>query len=178
MRNAVILAMVLLLPAVARAEDLLFDPVTGYRLTHYRGVVAAAPEGIERIGTARAEALWRAGAIFIDVNPAPGAIRDDTTGRWMLAESHATISGAHWFPETGRGVLLPAIERNFLVAMRKLSKRALKRPIVIFCQADCWMSWNAALRLKRAGIQHVVWFAEGLDGWRDTLLPVAVAKPT
>jgi PQQ-dependent catabolism-associated CXXCW motif protein len=177
MRNAVILAMALLLPAVARAEDPLFDPVTGYRLAHYRGVVGLAPEGIERIDTARAEPLWRAGAIFIDVNPAPGAVRDDATGGWTLAEPHASIPRAHWFPETGRGVLHPAVERNFLATMRKLSRLAPDRPIVIFCQADCWMSWNAALRLRRAGLRNILWFAEGLDGWKDSSLPLLIARP-
>jgi len=26
-----------------------------------------------------------------------------------------------------------------------------RRTLIVFCQVDCWMSWNAAWRLSRAG---------------------------
>ncbi|WP_231564899.1 hypothetical protein [Sphingomonas sp. Ant H11] len=85
-------------------------------MSHYRGVIPSIPEGVRRVDVAQAHALWRAGAIFIDVNPAPGALRDVETGRWSLAEPHASIPGAHWFAESGRGELDPGIEQAMLLA--------------------------------------------------------------
>ena len=41
------------------------------------------------------------------------------------------------------------------------------RAIVVFCMADCWMSWNAVQRIRSLGYSNVLWFAEGVDGWLD-----------
>ena len=38
-------------------------------------------------------------------------------------------------------------------------------PVVIFCKADCWMSWNAAKRAVAQGYTGVNWYPEGVDGW-------------
>lgn len=185
MRRAMILAASLLLPAAAVAQAVaptvatepLFDPVTGYRLAHYRGVVGPAPQGVERIDAARAHALWREGAIFIDVNPAPGAVRDPASGHWTLAAAHASIPRAHWFAEAGRGRLADGVERWFLGGVRRLAAAHPHRPLVIFCQADCWMSWNAALRLHRAGLRDIRWFADGLDGWTEAGFATVASMP-
>ena len=177
MRKVTILAMALFLSAAAMAQEPLFDPVTGYRLSHYRGVVAAAPEGVTRIDTTHAHDLWRRGATFIDVNPAPGAVRDIATGRWALSEPHATIPGSHWLAETGRGVLAVKVERWLPNRIHALVAKRQNQPVVVFCQADCWMSWNAVLRLHRARIRNILWFADGIDGWRDAKLPLAAATP-
>ncbi len=170
-------------PAIAQSgappsgDAPLFDPITGYRLAHYRGVVTTVPEGVRRIDVTQARTAWRAGALFLDVNPAPGARRDPESGRWTLAEPHASIPRAHWFAESGRGVLAPEVERGLLLGVHRLSARRPNRAIVVFCQADCWMSWNAALRLHRAGFRDVQWFAEGLDGWKEAGLAVSPAIP-
>jgi len=52
-----------------------------------------------------------------------------------------------------------------------------RRTLIVFCLADCWMSWNAAWRLSRAGYRDVRWFAEGADGWRDLGRPLAPMIP-
>jgi PQQ-dependent catabolism-associated CXXCW motif protein len=171
MHNAIttiVAALTLSAMAAAQTAEPLFDPVRGYRIAHYRGVVGPAPEGVARIDTTQAFRLWRRkAAIFIDVNPAPGAVRDAATGRWTLAEPHSSIPGAHWFPESGRGQLAQGIAPWLLDGVRRLHRAAPDRPVVIFCLADCWMSWNAALRLHREGYRDIRWFAEGIDGWRD-----------
>lgn len=185
MRLMTMCAVALLAPVVAVAQSAaqppsdaaLFDSATGYRLTRYRGVVASAPEGVTRIDVAQARVLWRAGALFLDVNPAPGALRHAASGRWTLAEPHASIPRAHWFAESGRGQLAPGIAPWFLGGVRRLAARHPHRPIVVFCQADCWMSWNAALRLHRAGLPDIRWFADGLDGWREAGFSVSRVTP-
>lgn len=175
-----ILAMLLAVSAqaITAGDAASFDPVQGYRVAHYRGVVPAPPEGVLRISKEQAARSWRSGgAILIDVNPAEGGVRDPATGRWALAEPHGSIPGAHWFPEAGRGVLAQGIGDWFLKGVARLHRARPKAPILVFCQADCWMSWNAALRLHRAGYRDVRWFADGMDGWRELGLPTIHARP-
>lgn len=174
-----ILAMMLVLTqAGAAPDDMLFDPVQGYRLIHYRGVIPAPPDGVPRIIREQAAGLWRSSrAILIDVTPAEDGVRDTTTGRWTLAAPHRSIPGAHWFPEAGRGVLADGIGPWFLGSIARLHRARPRLPIVVFCLADCWMSWNAALRLHRAGYRDVRWYADGLDGWRELGLPTAEVSP-
>ena len=40
--------------------------------------------------------------------------------------------------------------------------------VVIYCLADCWMSWNAAKRILAYGYSNVAWYPEGTDGWERT----------
>lgn len=157
-----------LLLALSPAEGADFDAATGYRIAHYRAVVPAPPEGVPRIGTEDVAALARGRrAILIDVTPAEGGVRDAASGKWRLAGPHFTIPGALWFPEAGRGVLADGIEPWFLGGVRRRAGRGPGRPVIVFCLADCWMSWNAALRLRRAGLRDVRWFVEGANGWTD-----------
>ena len=113
---------------------------------------------------------------MIDVLPAEGGHRD-ATGRWHLAVERLSLPGAHWFPETGRGVLSPDIARWFERGVARLTRGRKDRMIVIFCLADCWMSWNAARRLRGWGYRNVHWFEEGSDGWRDLGRPLTRAVP-
>jgi PQQ-dependent catabolism-associated CXXCW motif protein len=161
-----------------QADAPLFDPVQGYRLTHYRGVVPAPPDGVTRVTTAQVAALWRSRrALLLDVGPAEGGVRDPATNRWTLAEPHASIPGAHWFPDSGRGTLADGIGPWFLRGVARLHRLRPDAPIIVYCLADCWMSWNAALRLHRAGYRDVRWYAEGMDGWREAGLPAADITP-
>lgn len=171
-----VLILALLVAAPAVAQGAVFDAVTGYRIAAYRGIVPGPPDGVARIDAAAVAALAdRDAAILVDVVPAEGGVRDPATGRWRLARAAVSIPGAHWFPEAGRGAPDPAIERGLVAGVRDLVRRRPGQPVVVFCLADCWMSWNAARRLARAGVPDVRWFAEGSDGWRDlgrALVPV------
>ena len=163
-------------PLPAQQDAPLFDAESGLRIARYRAPVPTTPAGATRISAEQAAALHRRrGALFIDVLPAEAGHRDPASGRWALAAVHRSIPGARWFPESGRGVLAPDVERWFLDGVKRLSKGVKSRPVIVFCLADCWMSWNAARRLVADGYRDVRWFAEGTDGWRDiglTLTPV------
>lgn len=155
-----------------------FDAATGYRIAEYRAIVPGPPPGVARVDArAVARMLDRGGAVLVDVYPAEGGVREPATGRWRLAKTHETIPGAAWFPEAGRGEVDPAVERWFMDGVRELARGRPGRPIVLFCLADCWMSWNASLRLTRAGVANVFWFGEGADGWRDLGRPLVPATP-
>jgi PQQ-dependent catabolism-associated CXXCW motif protein len=49
--------------------------------------------------------------------------------------------------------------------------------IVLYCQAECWMSWNAAKRALSYGYSNVAWYPDGTDGWQQANLPTAEAQP-
>jgi len=176
-RRTILAGAALLVPGVARAagspEALL--GADGYRISHYRGPVPSAPEGVARISPSAVAAL-RDHALLIDVLPAEGGHRDED-GAWHLAQKRPSLPGAHWFPEAGRGVLPPAIARWFEHGIARLAKSDRHRMIVTFCLADCWMSWNAARRLHALGYTNVHWLAEGTDGWRELGLPLVDAEP-
>jgi PQQ-dependent catabolism-associated CXXCW motif protein len=149
----------------------LFD-AQGYRCARYRASVDRMPDPAPRIPLDRALAL-QGRALFIDVLPAEGALRDPASGRWTLAEPHQTIPGALWYPETGRAPVDPVLWR----ALRRRIDARGDRPVIVFCRADCWMSWNAARRLAREGVQGVTWLAEGIDGWHDAGRALESAQP-
>lgn len=169
---AVWLALLPLAPAVA--EEALFGP-DGYRIAHYRGPVAEPPGGVRRI-SAEEVARLRHRALLIDVVPAEGGHRDPD-GTWRLAVPRPSLPGAHWFPEAGRGAPPPEIAAWFARGVDRLARGDKRRIIITFCLADCWMSWNAALRLRRLGYTDVRWFAGGTDDWRDLGRPLVPATP-
>lgn len=177
MRAMVCGLLLMTLPAALYAQESgLFDEA-GYRAAQYRGPVQRAPEGVGRIAPAAVAALQPdIDAVLIDVMPAEGGYRQDN-GRWRLARAHSSIPGAHWFPEAGRSAPPPAILSAFQRNVARLSGGDKSRMIVTFCLADCWMSWNAARRLRAMGYRNVWWLAEGSDGWLDLRLPLAPVVP-
>jgi hypothetical protein len=109
MRWIAMLCLMMPVPVWAQGGEALFS-ADGYRISHYRGPVPMAPEGVERI-TVEAVAALRGRALLIDVMPAEGAVRD-ADGVWHLAEARSGIPGEHWFPEAGRGVPAPILPRG------------------------------------------------------------------
>ena len=156
------------------ADDALFDG-EGHRRARYRAPVNRDPAPARRIALADALKL-RPGenALFIDVLPAEGGVRDAATGRWTLAEPHETIPGARWFPEVGRAPVDAVLWAGLVAAVRA---RHPGWPVVVFCRADCWMSWNAARRLALGGMSGAFWLAEGIEGWHDAARPLAPVQP-
>jgi PQQ-dependent catabolism-associated CXXCW motif protein len=57
-----------------------------------------------------------------------------------------------------------------------LTHDQLDQPIVIYCLADCWMSWNAVKRAASYGYTKLYWYRDGTDGWSDAGLPVEPAR--
>jgi PQQ-dependent catabolism-associated CXXCW motif protein len=164
------------LTSPALAKESLFNR-EGYRIAHYRAPTRQPPEGVTRIvPTAAAQLLPDRDALFIDVLPAEGG-RREADGRWRLAKARESIAGAHWFPESGRGDLDPAVAAGFARGIARLTKGRRGPPLIVFCLADCWMSWNAAKRLRAMGYVRVWWLAEGTDGWRDLGLPLSPTIP-
>lgn len=147
----------------------------GYRMADYRAPVPATLDGADVLTTDDLEALLRAEApILIDVLPAPRKPKD--TGLW-LPPKRDNIPGSIWLANTGYGEL-SAEFANFLEAsLAELTDNDPSRPLIFYCEADCWMSWNAAKRALALGYQEVAWYPLGTDGWSASGLPLQSAKP-
>ncbi|MBB4614967.1 rhodanese-like domain-containing protein [Novosphingobium taihuense] len=154
-----------------------FD-ANGYRIARYRAPVDRLPTPATRIALEKALKLKPGvDALFIDVLPAEGGVRDPATGIWTLASAHETIPGALWHPETGRGQPEVALWHGLHDAVAAVREKSPGMPVVLFCRTDCWMGWNAARRLARDGFGNVLWLAEGIEGWHDAGRALVPARP-
>ncbi len=155
----------------------LFD-ASGYRMARYRAPVDRMPAPALRIALADALKL-RPGqdALFIDVLPAEGGKRDPLSGTWALAQTHETIPGALWHPETGRASPDVALWHGLHETVAQAREKAPGLPVIVFCRTDCWMAWNAARRLARDGFGNVHWLAEGIEGWHEAGRTLVRAEP-
>lgn len=150
----------------------------GYRMDAYRAPVPATLKGATVIDTAKAIELWRAGtAVFIDALPhAPKPEGLPKNAVWR-EQPRFDIPGSTWLPDTGFGALSDATRRYFENGLTKASGGDRKRPLVFYCLADCWMSWNAAKRALSAGYANVFWYPEGTDGWGAAGHPLEERTP-
>jgi PQQ-dependent catabolism-associated CXXCW motif protein len=158
-------------PADWRAS-IYHDPLTLYRIDRPRSPVPGPPEGVAALDTS-AVARAAGTALLIDVSPVQDGRRDPASGQWTLLAPARSLPGALWFPEAGRVPGDAAIIGHFVATVPRL---AAGRRIIVFCLADCWMSWNAALRLHRMGLD-VAWYGAGRDGWAAAGKPLAPVLP-
>lgn len=154
---------------------------SGYRGAPYKAPVPATLSGAEVIDDAEAHALWESGAAaFVDVlahAPRPENLPEGTV--WH-EKPHDSIPGAIWLPDTGYEALAPETLAYLLDGLAGVTAGSRDAPLVFFCKAECWMSWNAAKRAMANGYTKVMWYPGGVDGWADSgwpLEPVVPATP-
>lgn len=145
------------------------DEPVDYRMSNYREPVPASLKGARVISTAEAEVLYDTKtAVFIDVYPRPPKPKNLPKGTIWRQPKHNSIKGAVWLPNVGYGILSKEFEAYFRSNLRALTGGANKdKALVFFCLRDCWMSWNAAKRAVSWGYSNVIWYPEGVDGWRE-----------
>lgn len=154
------------------------DAKTGYRMGYYRAAVPQQVPGAKRIGLNDVRSLRKDPAVLLlDVMAHTGAGYDPISGQWRIAKPRHNIPGSIWLPDVGAGHLTPQLTKYFRSNLRKFSGGKLDRKIIIYCTADCWMSWNAAKRAAGWGYSNILWFAEGSDDWQQAGLALALAKP-
>lgn len=150
----------------------------GYRTDDYRAPVPATLAGVRVLTTEEAASIWRAGAgVFIDVLPRAPKPQNLPQGTVWRDQPRLNIPGSMWLPDTGYGKLAAVTEdylRRGLVRATAGKNAAL---VVIYCLADCWMSWNAAKRILAYGYSNVAWYPEGTDGWERAGLALAESHP-
>jgi PQQ-dependent catabolism-associated CXXCW motif protein len=161
----------------AHAQENAPEP-EGYRTDNYRAAVPATLAGARVLATGEAEAIWRAGAgVFIDVLPRPPKPPNLPAGTVWRDRPRLNIPGSIWLPDTGYGMLAPATEDYLRHGLARASGGDKAKLLVVYCQADCWMSWNAAKRVLSYGYSNVAWYPDGTDGWQRAELPVAESQP-
>ncbi len=177
MRCAILLAMALVMVTTAQAQDVVPEP-DDYRTDNYRAPVPATLKGGRVITTEDAEAIWRdkRGA-FIDVLPRPPKPANLPPETIWRDKPRRNIPGSLWLPDTGYGRLAAETEAYLQAGLARASAGNRAALLVIYCQANCWMSWNAARRAVSYGYSNVVWYPDGTDGWEQADLPLDDAQP-
>jgi PQQ-dependent catabolism-associated CXXCW motif protein len=150
----------------------------GYRNENYRTAVPATLAGARVLATAEAETIWREKTgVFIDVLPRPPKPQSLPAGTVWRDKPRLNIPGSIWLPDTGYGRLAEATENYLRQGLARASSGNNAALLVVYCQADCWMSWNAAKRALSYGYSNVAWYPEGTDGWERADLPLAESQP-
>ena len=145
----------------------LFHPDTGLRISRQRAPTPDDVPGALRVSIRDVRRMIDAGVHLLDVGAAAQSRYDELDGTWLVRDQHKTLPGAVWLPEVGRGTLAPEMQAYLETNVMRMTKGDRNAPIIVFCIADCWMSWNATQRLTAMGYGKVHWFAEGIDGWLD-----------
>ena len=161
-RLAVVLA-VLLLAAATEAPP---PEPQGFHGEPYRSPVPATLAGATVLDLDGLRQWRDRGAVLIDVLPEVRRPENLPPGTLWRAPPHETIPGAVWLPGTGYQALAPQDEAAFFAALDRLTGGDKAAPLVFFCKADCWMSWNAGKRAVALGYTGIRWFPQGVDGWQ------------
>ncbi len=138
----------------------------GYRMGDYRSPVPATLAGAKVVRTEQAFELWDTkAAAFIDVLPQPPKPAGLAEGTVWRPPERLNIPGSKWLANVGFGKLNPQAEIYFRSNLEKISGGDPNAPLVFYCLANCWMSWNAAKRALGYGYTDVHWYPDGTDGW-------------
>ena len=85
----------------------------------------------------------------------------------LSEDGHVTLAGAVWLSGFGRGAsFVDPAQSTLTQLLAQLSGGDKQRALVFFCaSAQCWLSYNAALRAVAAGYGKVYWYRGGVDAW-------------
>jgi PQQ-dependent catabolism-associated CXXCW motif protein len=140
-------------------------PTNQLRQQPYHGPTPLEIPGAQVMRTRQLQAMLAgpASPILIDVLSDPG---------------HLTLAGAVWLSGAGRGAnFLDPVQSVLTHLLRQLTGGDKSRPMVFFCaSAECWLSYNAALRAVAAGYSRVYWYRGGVEAWVAAGLPTATTS--
>ncbi|HWE16040.1 MAG TPA: rhodanese-like domain-containing protein [Hyphomicrobiaceae bacterium] len=156
----------LLFPAVASAGPGDVQEPPGLWTGPMYGQTPRTLAGAVVVDLAALEALAGVKPLLLDVGPAARKPETFPASRPWLP-THRSIPGAVWMPGAGAAPLDTEHEALFFRRIAELTHGDVIRPIVVFCQPNCWGSWNAGKRLVMKGYTGVHWFPAGVDGWQD-----------
>lgn len=175
---AALALLALLAPAAPRAGETVAEP-DGYRMEEFRAPVPATLRGGTVVGDAEAFALWQQGGVaFIDVLPRAPRPANLPEGTIWREKPRKSIPGAIWLPNVGYGALAEVTDAYFRDGLDRATGGDTAHPVLFFCLADCWMSWNAAKRaIEEYGYTAVYWYPDGTDGWSFQDYPMEEISP-
>ena len=97
--------------------------------------------------------------------------------RWLPGKPRYSLPGSVWLPNVGYGSLDQEMQLYFKTRLNELTRGDKGRPLVFFCIADCWMSWNALKRAYEYGYTNLYWYKNGTDGWEENGLSTQKIEP-
>ena len=169
-------AFVLLAAGIAAAQQV---PVPdGYRMGDYRAPVPALAPGATTVDVEAVRALIAEGnVVLIDVLPRPPRPAGLPATTVWAPKPRRSLPGAVWLPNVGFGELSDDMHRYFSGHLKRLATEMPGARLVIFCEPNCWMSWNAARRAADWGYEPVFWFPEGAEGWKAAGFMLETVEP-
>jgi PQQ-dependent catabolism-associated CXXCW motif protein len=156
-------------PAVPEPES--------YRTERYRAPTPATLDGATVVDTAALQRLIAdEQPILVDVMSKKPAATEQQAAWQPPPREH--VAGSVWLPNVGLGSLAPELMTWFEDRLAALTGDDPSRPLVFYCDANCWMGYNAAKRaLRELGYSNVYWYPEGVQGWREAGLELVEAEP-
>jgi PQQ-dependent catabolism-associated CXXCW motif protein len=177
-RYGAVSVFVALLIAAAHARAEAPGEPDGYRMQDYRAPTPATLGGAATVSTAEARTLWEAhAAVFVDVMPRPPKPKGLPEGTLWRDPRRDGIPGSLWLPNVGYGGLNPEVDRYFRDNLARATRGDRAAPLLFYCLAECWMSWNAAKRALEYGYTRVYWYPAGSDGWTAAGWPLEDLQP-
>jgi PQQ-dependent catabolism-associated CXXCW motif protein len=137
----------------------------GFRMDDYAAPVPDTLTGAQVVDAAGLAAAMAAGAVAIDVLPAPRRPPGQPASTLWLPVPRMEVPGSLWWPEVGRGAISPALDTWFADRLATVTRGDRNKPLAFYCKAACWMSWNAAKRAVGYGYRQVLWFTGGPESW-------------
>lgn len=175
MKWAILMVLACLPCAVFAAE---VEEPAGYRTELYDDVVPQTLMGATRVAALDVKRLQAdVDAVVIDVIPEHRRPAELPEGQLWIPLKHKGVQGALWLPDVGFGVLSDVTDQYFQHHLKIATNDNLSHPLIFYCRADCWMSWNAAKRALAYGYQSVYWFADGIDDWLFEGFETEILKP-
>jgi len=159
---------------VAQADTTPLFSAEGYRTALYRSPTPHQVEGAQVIDTATLQGLLgqQPMPVLVDVYR-----RQWLQGRVIEDHPHTNLPGSYWLANTGDGELSPPWQAYFARHLQKATGGHVDQPLVFYCRADCWLSWNAVKRAATLGYKNLYWYRDGLDAWQNAKLPLQAAQP-
>ncbi len=125
---------------------------------------------------ALAALLRHPGTVVIDVSNAPRRPAQLAPGAPWIPAVHPALPNALWIPGAGEGAIAPEVAEFYRARLAALLPTP-DSPVVLYCHAACWLSWNAAKRAIGYGYRRVLWFPDGVEGWTAAGFPTAPVMP-
>jgi quinoprotein dehydrogenase-associated probable ABC transporter substrate-binding protein/PQQ-dependent catabolism-associated CXXCW motif protein len=164
-------------PEPAVAASAVPEP-DGYRMDKYRTPVPATLKGATVLSTAALQRLIaERQPVLVDVLPKTRKPQDRDQAQLWLEPKRDDVPGSVWLPNVGYGELTPEFAGYFRTELARATGGDLARPVVFYCDANCWMSWNAARRaMGELGYTNVYWYPDGVQGWKQAGRPLEAPR--
>lgn len=138
----------------------------GYRLDDYRAETPRTLQGAQVIGAQELHRLLlQEAAVAVDVLPQPPRPPELPATTYWHPPARRNIPGSIWLANVGYGDLSDEMDGYFRESLDKISLGDKARRLIFYCEAQCWMSWNAAKRALGYGYRNVYWFPGGVQEW-------------